>query len=78
MCKAVSNVRTSSAEPFLTVHILFPSPISSKKRQKRLCSQGAQSCPQRNDPGGKLVLLGVVIVGSLALTKMSRRLEVRL
>ena len=38
----------------------------------------AQSCPQRNDPGSKLVLLRVVIVGSLALTKMSRRIEVRL
>ena len=38
----------------------------------------AQSCPQRNEPGGRLVLLEVVTAGSCALTKMSRRLEVRL
>ena len=38
----------------------------------------AQSCPQRKDPGGKLVLLGAVTAGSCALTRMSRRLEVRL
>ena len=37
-----------------------------------------QFCPQRKDPGGELVLLGAVTVGSCALTKMSRRLEVRL
>ena len=38
----------------------------------------AQFCPQQKDPGGELVLLGAVTVGSYALTKMSRRLEVRL
>ena len=38
----------------------------------------AQSCPQRNEPGGRLVLLEVEAAGSCALIKMSRRLEVRL
>ena len=40
--------------------------------------QVAQSCPQRKEPDGRLVLLEAVIAGSCALTKMYRRLEVRL
>ena len=36
------------------------------------------SCPLQNELGSKIVLFGVVIVGSYALTKMSQELEVRL
>ena len=40
--------------------------------------QVGQSFSQRSEPGNKLVLLGVALMNSLALPKMSRGSEVRL
>ena len=39
--------------------------------------QVAQFCPHRKDPSGRLMLLEGVETGNCAVTKMSRRLELR-
>ena len=36
-----------------------------------------ESFPQRNEPGGRLVLLEALTAGSCALSKISQKLEVR-
>ena len=46
-------------------------------RPSVMYGQVAQFCPHRKDPSGRLVLLEGVETGNCAVTKMSRRLELR-